>query len=141
VLGNKLAFTALSLFLILFSATGIGLLRNDTYTLGYFSRTHPVVQDHKAKEAAWGPYMPLELLVQPKSGKALHSVEVMQAAKAFTDSLEKLPGVGKIFGFHSLYCAGLEVQAPGKADALLRSKGALLRTHRQLERDYPRLAG
>ena len=140
ILARKNLFGGLSLLLMLFFATGMLFLRTDTYTLGYFPVEHPVVQDHRSMEAAWGPYMPLELLVEPKPGQPLYSVDVVQAALTFTDSVRTLGGVGRVFGFHSLYVGGLEAQYGDKSSRLLRSRSSLKRAHRQVGRYYPKLA-
>ncbi|WP_187261157.1 efflux RND transporter permease subunit [Pontibacter beigongshangensis] len=132
-------FTALSLLLLAASILGIFRLKNDTYTLGYFPQQHQVVTDHQAMEAAWGPYMPLELLVQPTAGRQLHDKEVVQAAAAFADSAQQLNGVGQVFGFHSLYQAGLEAQYQEKGPLMLQSQFYLAQVQKQLSSDYPEL--
>ncbi|GAA3933256.1 efflux RND transporter permease subunit [Hymenobacter algoricola] len=132
LLARQRLFTALSLLLIAAFAVGTTRLRTDTYTLGYLPADHRVVRDHQAIEATWGPYMPLELLVRPRPGHTLHDTAVVQAAAAFTDSVQTLTGVGRVFGFQSLYQGGLEAQAKGKARRLLASQGALNAVHRQL---------
>ena len=141
ILTRKGLFTGLSLALMAFFALGVAWLRTDTYTLGYFPNNHRVVQDHKAMEAAWGPYMPLELLVEPKSGQSLYSVAVVQAALSFADSAKTVPGVGQVFGFHSLYVGGMEAIYKGKSSRLLRSPAALKQAHQQLQNRYPQLTG
>ena len=140
VLAKKGLFGGLSLLLILFFAVGITRLRTDTYTLGYFPNDHPVVQDHQSLEAAWGPYMPLELLIEPKADQPLYSVEVVRAALTFADSVKTLPGIGRLFGFYSLYQGGLEAQYKDKSGRLLRSRSALKQAHQRLQKYYPELA-
>ncbi|MBO0933776.1 efflux RND transporter permease subunit [Fibrella aquatilis] len=140
VLTRKGLFSSLSLGLMGIFALGITFLQTDTYTLGYFPQNHPVVQDHTRMEAAWGPYMPLELLVEPKEGRPLYSVAVVQAARAFADSAQTLPGVGQVFGFQSLYVGGLEAVYKDKSRRLLQSPAALKQAHRQLTSQYPQLA-
>jgi predicted RND superfamily exporter protein len=140
ILARKGFFTVLSAAMIVVAAIGIGMLRADTYTLGYFPQNHPVVQDHRAMENYWGPYMPLELLVEPKAGHQLTDAAVVQAAAAFADSARTLPGVGRVFGFQSLYEAGLETQFPGRGRAALRSQSLLRKVGEQLTADYPQLA-
>lgn len=141
VLARKGLFGGLALLLVVFFGAGIARVRTDTYTLGYLPESHPVVRDHRAIEKAWGLYMPLELLVTPRAGYSLHSPRVVQAARAFADSVRSLPGVGRVFGFYALYEAGLAAQYGSRSPKLLRSKSALLGVHRRLARDYPQLAG
>ncbi|GAB2967580.1 hypothetical protein GCM10027048_42900 [Hymenobacter coalescens] len=140
LLARKGFYTGLSAALVLLAAAGIGWLRADTYTLGYFPADHPVVHDHQRMEATWGPYMPLELLVEPRPGHRLADAAVVQATATFADSARRLPGVGRVFGFHSLYQAGLETQFPGRGRAALGSQGLLRAVDERLAADYPQLA-
>ncbi|MGI4762392.1 MAG: efflux RND transporter permease subunit [Janthinobacterium lividum] len=141
VLGHRRALGLASAGLVLGFAAGLPRLRADTYTLGYFPARDPVVQEHEAISRHWGAYMPLELLVRPRAGLALYSPEVVQATEALADSLRRLPGVGRVFGFASLYRAGLEVRlGPGRRTrAALGSHAALRLTHERLAADYPDL--
>ena len=141
VLGHRRALTLLVAALVLGLAAGLPRLRADTYTLGYFPSSSPVVRSHRALEKAWGTYMPLELLVRPRAGLSLHSPEVVQATEALADSLRKRPGVGRVFGFAQLYRAGLEARlGPGRrTQAALGSRGALRLTHEHLAAEYPAL--
>ena len=140
VLTKRRLFTGLSLGITVLLLAGTPRLRNDTYTLGYFPNNHRVVTDHRAMEAAWGPYMPLELLVKPKPGLALDSGRVVRAAAEFADSVQTLPGTGQVFGFHSLFQAGLEARFRGRSRRALQSQGALRAVHQRLLTDYPALA-
>ncbi len=141
VLGHRRALTLLVGALVLGLAAGLPRLRADTYTLGYFPSNSPVVRSHQALERAWGAYMPLELLVRPRTGLTLHSPEVVQATEALADSLRRRPGVGRVFGFAQLYRAGLEARlGPGRrTQAALGSRGALRLTHERLAAEYPAL--
>jgi len=141
VLGHRRMLTLLVAALVLGLAAGLPRLRADTYTLGYFPSSSPVVRSHQALERAWGAYMPLELLVRPRAGLTLHSPEVVQATEALADSLRHRPGVGRVFGFAQLYRAGLEVRlGPGRrTQAALGSRGALRLTHEKLAAEYPAL--
>ncbi|WP_347159398.1 efflux RND transporter permease subunit [Pontibacter chitinilyticus] len=132
-------FILLSLGLVGMSIAGVFQLKSDTYTLGYFPKNHLVVQDHQAMEAAWGPYMPLELLVQPKNGRRLDDKQVVQAAVAFADAVRQLHGVGQVFGFQSLYQAGLQARFKEKGTRMLQSQFYLTQVQKQLTTDYPAL--
>ncbi|GAB3839644.1 efflux RND transporter permease subunit [Hymenobacter jeollabukensis] len=140
LLARRGRFTAISAALTVLAVAGMFLIKADTYTLGYFPQNHPVVQDHRRMEATWGPYLPLELLVEPRPGHQLHDAAVVQAAARFADSVRGLPGVGRVFGFHSLYQAGLETQFPGRGRRALGSQSLLNAVDRQLAADYPQLA-
>ena len=140
VLRHRRACAAVSAALTLGLLAGALRLRNDTYTLGYLPDDYVVVTDHRAMEAAWGPYMPLELLVRPRPGLTLDSGRVLRAAVAFADSVQTLPGAGRGFGFQSLYLAALEAQFGPRARRALRSQGVLTAVHQQLGARYPALA-
>ena len=139
ILTRRKLFASLSLGLAVLLLAGTTRLRNDTYTLGYFPDSHRVVTDHRAMEA-WGPYMPLELLVALKLGLALDNGRVVRAAAAFAYSVRTLPGTGQVFGFHSFFQAGLEARFRKRAGRALHSQGALRAVHARLLTDYPVLA-
>ena len=83
--------------------------------------------------------MPLEVIVEPDSGKSLYSPEVVQAALAFTDSVQTLEDVGEVFGFSSLYKAGLMTMYGERWERMLQYKGGLLQVDKQLRTLHPRL--
>jgi predicted RND superfamily exporter protein len=138
VLQKKAMLSIVSFLFLLFGLAGICLIKSDTYTLGYFPKTHEVVRDHQAMEKAWGAYMPLEMLVKPAPGKSLHSPEIMQAAVAFAGPA-KVIGGGQVFGFHALYQAGLEAQFKRKSEKALESRSLLNQTDKELKKHYPEL--
>ncbi|GAA3956624.1 efflux RND transporter permease subunit [Hymenobacter antarcticus] len=140
VLRHRRAFAALAVGLMLALLAGLPRLHSDTYTLGYLPDDYVVVTDHRAMEAAWGPYMPLELLVQPRPGLTLDSSRVLRAAVAFADSVQTMPGAGAGFGFQSLYLAALEPRFGPKARRALHSQGVVRAVHAQLRASYPALA-
>ncbi|MBC7446641.1 MAG: MMPL family transporter [Hymenobacteraceae bacterium] len=133
--------TALSLALLALAAIGTTRLTADTYTLGYLPATHRVVQDHRAMQAAWGAYMPLELLVSPRPGRRLTDPAVVRAAVAFAHSLRRQPGVGRVTGFQTLYLAGLEARGGARGRRLLASDAAIRQTGAALAAAYPVLYG
>jgi predicted RND superfamily exporter protein len=139
IIRRKKLFWSLFLGLFLFFAGGMALLKTDTYTLGYLPENHPAVQDHQQMERTWGAYMPLELMVKPKGGLPLYSVDVVRSCEAFTDSVTKLSGMGRVFGFHTLYRGALEARYGINGTRLLGSAGALKQAHLQLQMGYPRL--
>ena len=51
-----------------------------------------------------------------------------------------LPGTGQVFGFHSLFQAGIEARFPGRTARALQSQGVLRAVHQRLRTDYPALA-
>lgn len=50
---------------------GIGLVRSDTYTLGYLPQSSKTVRDHERLAASLGHYLPLELLLEAPEGGSL----------------------------------------------------------------------
>ena len=141
VLGHRRSLGLLSGTLVLGLAAGLPRLQADTYTLGYLPAHDPVVREHAAISRYWGAYMPLELLIHPRPGYALAGPAVQQATQALADSLRRVPGVGRVFGFSALYRAGLESRlGPGRrTTAALGSRSALRLTHDKLAADYPDL--
>lgn len=132
-------FAGISMLFLLLSIAGISRLKTDTDTIGYLPDDHAVVRDHEAIEQGWGPYMPLEVIVEPDSGRKLYSPEVVQAALAFADSVQKVDDVGEVFGFSSLYKAGLMTMYGDKWERMLQYKGGLLQVDKQLRSMHPRL--
>jgi predicted RND superfamily exporter protein len=141
VLRHRRLATLVSVLLIGLGLWGTTRLRTDTYTLGYLPADNLVVRDHQALEAAWGPYLPLELLVEPRPGYTLASPAVLQAAAAFSDSARTLHSAGQVFGFHSLYEAGLETRYGPRGGRLLGQQGAVQDIATRLRTDYPQLLG
>jgi uncharacterized protein len=64
---------------------------------------------------------------------------VIAAALAFGDAAGQLSGVGQVFGFHSLYQAGLEARFREKGRRALQSQFYLAQVQKQLAADYPQL--
>jgi predicted RND superfamily exporter protein len=58
------AIVAAALLLLALAGVGISRLDVDTYTLGYLRDDNPVRRDNDAIEGAFGPYLPLELVVE-----------------------------------------------------------------------------
>lgn len=136
---RKPLFAGLSLLLCLFGLAGIGRLKTDTDTIGYLPRDHEVVVDHRAIEEKWGPYMPLEIIVEPRAGKNLYSPEVVQATLAFVDSIKMVEDVGEVFSYATLYKAGLMAMYGDRWEKMLQYKGGLQQADRQLRNLHPRL--
>jgi predicted RND superfamily exporter protein len=139
VLRHRGLATVASVVLIGLGLWGATRLRADTYTLGYLPANNSVVRDQQALEAAWGPYLPLELLVEPRPGYTLASPAVLKAAAAFADSARTLHSAGQVFGFHSLYQAGLETRYGPRGGRLLGQSGAVHDIEARLQQDYPEL--
>ncbi len=136
---NKKSYGIASLLIILDFLTGLIFLKSDTYTLGYFPKNNQVVKDDESIQKAWGPYMPIEFVVNPSKGRNLYDPEIIHAAEAFTIAANKMNGAGQSFGFHTFYKAALLAQYGDKANRLLKSKGTLKIVHQQLPLYYPNL--
>lgn len=135
----KKQFSIGSFVVIMGFLTGLIFLKSDTYTLGYFPKSNEVVQDDESIKKAWGPYMPVEFVVNPAKGKNLYDPEIIKSAEAFTIAAKKISGSGKAFGFHTFYKAALFAQYGDKAHKLFNSKGTLKAIHKQLTVYYPDL--
>src|SRR5690606_11218300 len=122
---RKKLYSGISLFIIMLSITGIFLLKSDTYTLGYFPKTDKVVQDHNQMERLWGPYIPLDLLVEPNDGIELQSRAMVKATNDFSDTIKNNTGIGSVFGFNSLYMASFQQLNPEKYLLYIKSESAL----------------
>jgi len=67
--------------LLLGALAGLGAMRLevDTHTFNAFGADHPLRQAHERIEGAFGPYMPLETIVESESGESLLRPEVLSA--------------------------------------------------------------
>ncbi|MCW8138573.1 MAG: MMPL family transporter [Planctomycetota bacterium] len=88
--------------LLAVSAAGILRLDVDTYTLGYLRESNPVRRDNDAIEAAFGPYLPLEVVVEAGRPDGIKAPAVLQAIDALeretTAREEKVGGSTSIAG-------------------------------------------
>jgi predicted RND superfamily exporter protein len=82
---------------------GTAKVVTDTYTIGYLPDDHPVVQDHRFIEQAWGDYFPLEFTVHPLADKTVKEPEILLAMKNFVEEASLLPEVRTGYGLHLLY--------------------------------------
>jgi len=83
------------LFLLLFSGLGMTKLQVDTYSIGFLKESHPVHQDSEAIEEHFGPYTPLEFLVElPGDLESDTTPEVLRAVAHWQDAMEKESAVG-----------------------------------------------
>ncbi len=89
------AITAGALVLLGVSAAGIARLDVDTFTIGYLREDNPVRRDNDAIEAAFGPYLPLEVVVETGRPEGVKDPRVLQAIDALereTDAREEKVG-------------------------------------------------
>jgi len=81
-----------AVFMILVGAFGISRIDADTYSIDYFRDSHPVRQDSEFIEEHFGPYTPLEFVVEvPEGGR---SVALLGAIASWQDAMERDPDVG-----------------------------------------------
>ncbi|MCO5166982.1 MAG: MMPL family transporter [Planctomycetes bacterium] len=84
------------------SAAGILRLDVDTYTLGYLRESNQVRRDNDAIEAAFGPYLPLEVVIETGRPDGVKAPAVLQAIDALeretTAREEKVGGSTSIAG-------------------------------------------
>ncbi len=76
---------------VLAGAWGISRIDVDTYSIDYFYESHEVRRDSAAIEATFGPYTPLELVLE---GDDLRNVETLRAVAAWQDAMEQDDQVG-----------------------------------------------
>ncbi len=127
-------------FILMFGfGWGIFYLNNDTYTLGYLPDDNKVVTDHDNIEEIWGPYMPLEVVVEPAEGVEVFSPEFMQAGMEFSQKAAELAGVGETFGYVQLYQAGMRSMYSKKAARTMEDPKRLKNVDGFVRTLYPRL--
>ena len=125
VLKYKKKYSILCIIILLISFVGIYMLKNDTYTLGYFPGYDKVVKDHRKMESLWGAYLPIDFLVEPAGNTKLSDRSIVQSTISFSDSVLTLSKVESVFGFHTLYLAGLQQYHPLHYERLVKSQGSL----------------
>jgi len=74
-----------ALFCTLLGAWGVTRLEVDTYSIDYLRETHEVRQQSDAIEQNFGPYTPIEFLVE--ADDVLYDVEVLSAVAAWQDAM------------------------------------------------------
>lgn len=97
-------FSALVLAL---SLAGLPRIVIDTQTASYLPPEHPSLQDSRAIEARFGPYMPLEFLVSPQGERDMRDPEILAALSTLGQEVERWPSIGSHLGYHSLFEAPL----------------------------------
>lgn len=76
-------------------AAGILRLEVDTFTIGYLREDNPVRRDNDAMEAEFGPYLPLEVVIETGRPDGVKDPRVLQAIDALereTDAREEKVG-------------------------------------------------
>lgn len=140
VLASKKKYSLLCIGLLVISGVGIIFLKNDTYTLGYFPEEDEVVRDHIAMENHWGPYMPLDFLLEPSDHQTLKARSIVKGAVAFSDSVVTKKSVSSVAGFHTLYLSALQQFHPQNFSKLLNSQATLNEADKNINKFYPDLA-
>jgi predicted RND superfamily exporter protein len=139
VLDRRRSYHILCFVILLIGLAGIYVLKNDTYTLGYFPSDNKVVTDHRQMEKLWGAYLPIDFLIEPDINKKLNDRTIVQNAMAFSDSVQTLSKVDDVFGFHTVYLIGLQQYHPLHYQRLINSQGALDLASKNAIRYYPNL--
>ena len=92
-IGNPRTVLVGAALLGLFSAVGVSKLEVDTYSIDFLFDDHPVRADSDAIEEQFGPYMPLEMVVQSEDG--VLRPEVFAAVDAWqTRGVEEIDRIG-----------------------------------------------
>ncbi len=93
------------LLLFLISAGfSIPKLQVDTDSIGYLPESHPVRTQSNRIEALFGPYMPLDYLIESKDS-ALGQVEVQEKLYRLEERILKLDPIGAVSGYHDVIAA------------------------------------
>ena len=95
------AVIASAVVLLGLSIWGISRLTVDTYTIGFLPPDHQVRRDHAAIEAAFGPFVPLELEVTARAG-TIFEPPTMNAIDRVEAAIEESPDVGAVTGIPDL---------------------------------------
>ncbi|MGB0978330.1 MAG: efflux RND transporter permease subunit [Croceimicrobium sp.] len=101
---NPKPIWALTALLVLAAAWSIPQLKVDTDSIAYLPKDHTVRKQSERIEALFGPYMPLDYLVELKEGN-LNDLEIQQSLYEFDRSLAQLPHIGAMNGYHDLLAA------------------------------------
>jgi predicted RND superfamily exporter protein len=104
---------------VLFSLAALGsipYLRVDTESVGYLPETHQARIDSDKIEALFGPYMPLDYLIEVPEGSDLSDPKLMSAFYAFDQKVSALPEVGSMTGLHDIYASALEARYGTEVD-------------------------
>lgn len=85
VLRRRLAVLAGALLLLGVGLLGISRLRVDNDTIAYFYPDHPVARDHRAILEHFGPYVPLDVLVDTSELNGVMDPAVLRAMAALQE--------------------------------------------------------
>lgn len=107
---SVVALTAFCLF-------GMMHLVVDTYTMGYFSDSHPVKRDHEFIEKNFGYYIPVELTVTATQPRALQDPAMMAKLQEVVAALTAEPVVSKAISILDFSRRVHQVMAGGKPEA------------------------
>jgi uncharacterized protein len=140
IMAHKKKYSFLCIGLVAISGIGIFFLKNDTYTLGYFPESDEVVRDHVAMEKHWGPYMPLDFLLEPAADQKLKTRSIIKSTVEFSDTVVGNYGVGSVAGFHTLYLSALQQYHPKNFRKLIDSQASLNEADKNIHKAYPELA-
>lgn len=94
----------LGVAVVITSASVVGITRVDvdTYTIGFLPDDHPVRRDHRAIEAQFGPYIPLEFTVTAPAGgedqPGLRDPALMQRVDRLERRFEEHASIGRVTG-------------------------------------------
>lgn len=87
---NKEAVLGVCALLILICGIGIARVKVDTYSIGFLKEDHPVRAASTAMEAAYGPFTPLEIVIDAGEGEeSIADPAVLRGMFAFERALEK----------------------------------------------------
>ncbi len=88
-------------------AISIPQLKVDTDSIGYLPEDHVVRTDSDTIEALFGPYMPLDYLIESPQ-QDLNEATLQQELYFLDQDLSALPAIGSMTGYHDLMAALLK---------------------------------
>jgi predicted RND superfamily exporter protein len=107
----KKKYAILGFYLMAAAGLGYGVsqITANTYTLGYFPKGHPVVEDHQEILQHWGRYFPIDLMLYPKDSGTVNSPELLTKTAEFARRVTENEGIESASGFYELYTRPLPV--------------------------------
>ncbi len=136
---KKYAILAFYLMTVVGLGYGVSQMNANTYTLGYFPKEHPVIEDHQEILQRWGQYFPIDMMLYPEDATqgstVVNSPELLIKTAEFARRVTDIEGITRASGFHELYTRTLPVMYGPMWRNRLNSRLVDRYTAQALERD------
>lgn len=129
----------ISIVLIAAAAYGSTKIIADTYTYGYFPKDHQVVKDHEFMQSQWGPYLPLELVMELPKNINPYDPQFIQKVNQLDSNIRLVHGIGDFVGVHQIIKSRLYEKYNTRLDKALKSKVLLKQSYDLSQQYYPQL--